>query len=140
MKAGRSRGFVSAIIVILAVAWLVAANHCALATVQNSAEPAAEHSRCHSEKEESEPLGHSKLCCAALAAPLPHALAAPAIHLRELQPAWSSQAVRDQASPDQPVLVVDFAGDTGPPQHSLNFALLVLNRSLFSHAPPRVLA
>jgi hypothetical protein len=75
----------------------------------------------------------------ALAAPVPSAIAAPAVHLQELQPAWL-QAARVEASAEAPILAVDFASDTGPPRGALSFALLILNRSLLAHAPPHFVA
>jgi len=139
MNPGSSFRLVSAAIGIIAVAWLFAANHCALVAVQKSETPPAEHASCHSEQRNSAPIDHSNSCCEALAAPLPPLLAAPAIHLKELKLAWFP-APRTEASPEAPILVVGYAAQTGPPPNSLSFALLVLNRSLLSHAPPRLAA
>jgi hypothetical protein len=135
-KLRQSRGFAVAIITTVAVAWLFASNHCALAAVES---PAKEHAGCHSDKGASQPLGHSTQCCKALAAPVPNAIAAPAVHLQELQPAWL-QAARVEASAEAPILAVDSASDTGPPRGALGFALLILNRSLLAHAPPHFVA
>jgi hypothetical protein len=138
-KFRQSRGLAVAIVTTVAVAWLFASNHCALAAVESPAKLAAEHACCHSNKGASQLPGHPTQCCKALAAPVPNAIAAPTVHLQELQPAWF-QAARVQASADAPILDVDFASDTGPPRGALSFALLVLNRSLLAHAPPYFVA
>ena len=128
-KFRQSRAFAVTIITTVAVAWLFASNHFALAAVESPTELASEHPCCHSDKGASQPLGHAIQCCRALAAPVPNAIAAPAVNLQELQPAWL-QAARVEASVQAPILAVDFASDTGPPRGALSFALLILNRSL----------
>jgi hypothetical protein len=138
-KFRQSRGFAATIIAIIAVAWLFASNHCALAAVESLAKPASGHACCHSAKEASQRPGQAKQCCEALAAPVPTAIAAPAVHLHELQPVWL-KAARVEASAESPILAVDFASDTGPPGGALSFALLILNRSLLAHAPPHFVA
>jgi hypothetical protein len=135
MNFRQSRGFAAAVIAIVAVAWFFASNHCALAAVENLAKPGSEHACCRSDKGAAQAPGHAVQCCEALAAPVPNAIAAPAVHLQELQPAWL-QAARVEASTEAPILAVDFASDTGPPRGALSFALLILNRSLLAHAPP----
>jgi hypothetical protein len=139
MKFRQSRAFAVAIITTIAVAWLFASNHCALAAVESPTKPASQHVCGHSDKGTSQPLGHSTQCCKVLTAPVPNAIAAPAVHLHELQPAWF-QAARVEASAEAPILAVDFASDTGPPRGALSFALLILNRSLLAHAPPHFVA
>jgi hypothetical protein len=124
---------------IIGLAWLVAAHHCALAAIQKSGRLEAEHASCHSQEQDSEPLGHHDSCCKALAAPLPHLLVAPTIQLKELKLAWLS-AVRIEAPVEANFSPGGYTAHTGPPRNSLSFALLVLNRSLFSHAPPRPIA
>jgi hypothetical protein len=136
IKLRQRRGFAVTIITTVAVAWIFASNHCALAAVESLAKPASEHACCHSEKGESQPRGYAMQCCKALAAPVPNAIAAPAVQLQELQPAWL-QAGRVEASIEASILAIDFASDIGPPPDALSFALLILNRSLLAHAPPR---
>jgi hypothetical protein len=138
-KFRQSRRLVVAIITTVAVAWLFASNHCALAAVESAARPASEHARCHSDKGASQLPGHSIQCCKALAAPVPNAIAAPTVHLQELQPAWLP-AARVETSAEAQILAIDFASDTGPPRGALSFALLILNRSLLAHAPPYFVA
>jgi hypothetical protein len=135
MKLRQSRGFAVTIITTVALAWISASNHCALAVVRTLAKPAFEHACCHSDKGASQPSGHAMQCCKALAAPVPNAIAAPAVQLQELHPAWL-QAARVEASATAPILAIDFASDIGPPRGALSFALLILNRSLLAHAPP----
>ena len=138
-KFRQSRGFAVTIITTVAVAWFFASNHCALAAVERLAKPTSEHACCHSDRGESEPSSRVVQCCKALAAPVPNAIAAPAVHLQELQPAWL-HAARVEASAEAPILAVDTASDTGPPRGALGFALLILNRSLLAHAPPHFVA
>jgi hypothetical protein len=133
MKIGQSRGFAAVVIAIMAIAWFFASNHCALAAVKGAGKPDVEHACCHSEQGASQSLPLQ--CCKALAAPVPHATVAPAVCLQELQPAWI-QAHRVEAAEVSMVIVFD----TGPPQGSITFAVLVLNRSLLSHAPPYFVA
>jgi hypothetical protein len=138
-KFRQSRGFAVAIITTLVVAWLFASNHCALAAVENPATSASDHACCHSDKGTSQLPGQTVQCCKALAAPIPDALAAPAVHLQELKPAWL-QGAQIEASSEASILAVDFASETGPPRNALSFALLILNRSLLAHAPPHFVA
>ncbi|MGA7216570.1 MAG: hypothetical protein WBX20_20390 [Terrimicrobiaceae bacterium] len=134
MKFRQSRRFAVAVIAILAVAWLFASNHCALA----AAEPASEHLCCHSDKAPRHP-GSSMPCCKALAAPIPNAIVAPEVPWGELQPVWL-RAAQVVAPAETPILAVALAIDSGPPRRALSFALLILNRSLLSHAPPHFVA
>ena len=138
-KFRQSRAFAVAIITPVILAWIFASNHCALAVVESLAKAASEHVCCHSDKDAPQLPGYSTQCCKALAAPVPNAIAAPAVHLQELQPAWL-QAARAEASAEAPILAVGFPTDTGPPRGVLSFALLILNRSLLAHAPPHFVA
>jgi hypothetical protein len=134
MKIRHSRGFAGMVVVTMAVAWFFAANHCALAAVESLGKQNAEHACCHSDQGTTEPFPTQ--CCKALAAPVPQATVAPAVHLDELQPAWI-QASRVQVAAEISMVV---AFDTGPPRRSTSFAVLVLNRSLLAHAPPGLVA
>jgi hypothetical protein len=134
MKIRQSRGFAGVVIVTMAVAWIFAANHCALAAVQSLGKQNIEHVCCHSDQGATEPVPTQ--CCKALAAPVPQATVAPAVHLDEFQPVWL-QASRVQVAAE--ILTV-VAFDTGPPRRSTSFAVLVLNRSLLAHAPPVLVA
>ena len=138
-KFRQSRAFAVAIITPVILAWIFASNHCALAVVESLAKAASEHACCHSDKEAPHPLGSSTQCCEALAAPVPNAIAAPAVHWQELQPAWL-QTERAEGSAGVPISALDFAPNTGPPLRALTFALLILNRSLLAHAPPHFVA
>jgi hypothetical protein len=134
-KFRQSRGLAVTIMATVATAWLFASNHCVLAAVQSPSKPASEHACCHSDNGASQPPGYGVQCCKALAAPVPNAITAPAVHLQELQPAWFQYA-----SAEAPILTVGAAFDTGPPRGSLSFAVLIWNRSLLAHAPPRFIA
>jgi hypothetical protein len=132
MKIRQSRGFAGVVIVMMTVAWFFAANHCALAVVESLGKQSTEHGCCHSDQGTAFPTQ----CCKALAAPLPQATVAPAVHLDELQPAWI-QASRVRVAAEKSMVVAD---DTGPPRRATSFAVLVLNRSLLAHAPPGLVA
>ena len=134
MKIRQSRGFEGVVIVMMAVAWFCAANHCALAAVQSLEKKNAKHACCHSDQGTAQHFPTQ--CCKALAAPVPQATIAPAVHLDECQPV-SLQASRVQIAAELPIVV---AVDTGPPRRSTSFAVLVLNRSLLAHAPPVLVA
>jgi hypothetical protein len=134
MKIRQSRGFVGVVIVTMAVAWFFAANHCALAVVESLGKQNTEHGCCHSDQGTAQQFPTQ--CCKALAAPVPQATVAPAVHLDELQPAWI-QASRVQVATEISMVV---AFETGPPPRSTSFAVLVLNRSLLAHAPPVLVA
>ena len=134
MKIRQSRGFAGVVIVTMAVAWFIAANHCALAALQSLGKQNTEHTCCHSNQGTTAPVPTQ--CCKALAAPVPQATVAPVVHLDEFQPAWI-QASRVQVAAEISMVV---AFDTGPPRRSISFAVLVLNRSLLAHAPPVLVA
>ena len=134
MKIRQSRGFAGVVIVTMAVTWFFAANHCALAVVESLGTQNTEHGCCHSDQGTAQQFPTQ--CCKALAAPVPQATVAPAVHLDELQPAWI-QASRVQVAAEISMVV---AFDTGPPRRSTSFAVLVLNRSLLAHAPPVLVA
>jgi hypothetical protein len=134
MEIRRSRGFAAAVIATMAIAWIFAANHCALATFESLGKQNTEHACCHSDQGTAQQFPTQ--CCKALAAPVPQATVAPAVHLDELQPAWI-QASRVQVAAEISMVV---ACDTVPPRRSTSFAVLVLNRSLLAHAPPGLAA
>jgi hypothetical protein len=134
MKIRQSRGFAGVVIVTMAVAWFFAADHCALAVLESLVKQSTEHGCCHSDQGTAQHFPTQ--CCKALAAPLPQATVAPAVHLDELRPAWI-QASPVQVAAEKSMVV---AGDTGPPRTSTSFAVLVLNRSLLAHAPPGLVA
>ena len=133
MKIRQSRGFAGVVVATMAFAWFIAANHCALAAVESLTKRDANHACCHSDQGAPQPFAAQ--CCKALAAPVPQTTVAPMLHLHELQPAWI-QALRVEAAAEVSIAVVD----TGPPRGFTSFAVLVLNRSLLAHAPPRVVA
>jgi len=127
----QSRWVSATIAAVIAMAWLGASNHCALAAVERAAKAA--HACCHeSDQGQPQQAPKSTQCCEAFSVPLPDQAAAPVAHLHELQPAWV------ESSAPQPVnrcAACREFHDTGPPG-AASFAETVLNRSLLAHAPP----
>ena len=133
---GQLRRFASVfLLAVVAPAWFLASNHCALTAMENPRID-GRHDCCHSEKEPAQSKGQSARCCEDLAAPMPVAAAAPALHLKEL-PLYCAGQIEPLVAAS---LAVGFSEGAGPPQGVPCFAVLVLNRSLLSHAPPRSLA
>jgi len=113
------------------LAWFSASNHCALSALR--LEKKSEHACCQTEKPVETP-SCSLQCCDSLFAALPQAVAAPALSLQELAPAWLEPAAE---APRAHFVSTGLSLDTGPPP-SVSFAILVLNRSILVHAPPFV--
>jgi hypothetical protein len=120
--------------VIFAVlaALFFASNHCSFAALA----AADEHACCH--RTDEVPAQQSMTeCCQGLNAPLPAVAEVPSVQLHVVLPAWDIvepllPSARDVAG------LSEHAG-YGPPG-VLAFAELVLQQSLFSHAPPFVVA
>ncbi len=129
-KLRQSRAHLMTIVAVVIAAWLVASNHCALATLASEPD---DHACCHSEKGETTPA-HDVQCCDSLTVPTPENAVAPVVHLTELMPAWQPASFF-LSSDLLPELLEVPAPNTGPPG-SESFAILVLNRSLLAHAPP----
>ena len=119
---------------VVALSWLVASNHCALAALENSQKAA--HACCH-ERGKTDPQPQSAIqCCDTFHVTVPALVTAPETQLHALEPAWA------EASPIAVAALLECRvafSATGPPR-ALGFVELVLNRSLLSHAPPRFVA
>jgi hypothetical protein len=117
------------------LSWLVATNHCAFAMMRPTAAAGAMHARCHScpAPAKQAPMNGTRECCQAIkGAPVPEKAGEKfesqvALELFALLPAL----VLPSPDPAPDVLVFDH----GPPR-AVSFAESVLQRSLFSHAPP----
>ena len=135
-----TRFFSAAVSLVALAAWLVAANHCALASVLPApAEAASEHSHCGSSDEapaEQERGGEcdGSKCCKSLSAPTP-GFAKSLVSCDAALLLASDYVGTDFRSPgtlhEAPLCELD----TGPPVLP-SFAELVLQRSLLAHAPP----
>lgn len=129
----------SAVIIVLmsAVAWLAISNHCALAVLRPAADALAIHARCHSDSPSpAKKTNDEELpCCKVLRATIASNLAAPA----DLQ--TGVMRTQDFITAELLTLGEDHVQplpeeiDTGPPFAS-SYAELILQRSLFAHAPP----
>jgi hypothetical protein len=121
------------------VAWFVISNHCALA-VAISPPMAAQHTHCHGgQPQPSQKGGDEQLpCCKVLRATVSKTITLSG----SIDRLWQSN---DYAKIVDLISVTDFECevistefDTGPPL-ALSFAELILQRSLLSHAPPRLI-
>jgi hypothetical protein len=132
----QARWFSATIVCAVAVAWLVASNHCAFATIAAHSARAA-HACCHDEDAPHPAAPQAMQCCDTLKASLPAQAVVPAAALHELLPAW----VEMEALP-RLVAVEGFRAmpATGPPPRAESFAEIVLNRSLPALAPPGFVA
>jgi hypothetical protein len=130
----QSRWISTLLVAVIAFAWIVASNHCALAAIEGMRKPA--HACCREGAQSHLPPMAAMQCCDTLHATIFVPAAAPEGQLHALQPAWLEIAA---------VLFSELARPraefhaTGPPR-ALGFAEIVLNRSLLSHAPPRFVA
>jgi hypothetical protein len=137
MTALRQARWLSAVVTcVAAFAWLVAANHCAFATIAAHSAKTA-HACCHDEDgqhDQSLPaFPQSMQCCDTLKAAVPVQAVAPAVSLYELQPAWIESENLPNLAAAQSLVI---APATGPPPRAETFVEVVLNRSLLAHAPP----
>jgi hypothetical protein len=120
------------LLAVFTPAWILASNHCALRAMESS-RITGRHDCCHSEREPAQSKGQSARCCEDLAAPMPSAAAAPVLPLKELRVNFAALIEQQVAAS----LTVGFSEGAGPPRATPCFAVLVLNRSLPAHAPPR---
>jgi hypothetical protein len=129
----------SAVIIVLlsAVAWLAISNHCALAVLRPAAETLAIHAHCHgnspspAKKSSDEELP----CCKVLRATIAKDAANVQSPIKLAQPTHYPAAVETVSSHSLQRPGISNELDTGPPFVS-SFAELILQRSLFAHAPP----
>jgi hypothetical protein len=126
------RWFSATIACAIAVAWLLATNHCAFATIAAHSAKAA-HACCHEEDAPHPSAPQSMQCCDALKASLPAQAVVPAASLSALLPDWTATEVLPRL-----VAVENLRATpaTGPPPRAESFAEIVLNRSLPALAPP----
>jgi hypothetical protein len=118
------------LVAVIALAWLAASNHCALAALVDLRK--ASHACCHETDPGGQPPQSTMQCCNTFHVTVPAPAALPAVQLHALRPAWLEAS-------SIPVIVsmpacAEFCA-TGPPR-ALGFAETILNRSLLSHAPP----
>ncbi len=131
--------FPGALSLLLAAAWLLASNHCAVAALaqQYSAKATHEHCAGHagdSEEPQKDNGCDDQNCCKSLTAPAV-ALAKSPVSFDQFDfvAADYLAAILPGHSDLHPA--VAFELDTGPPEAS-SFAVTVLQRSLLAHAPP----
>jgi hypothetical protein len=119
------------VILALAAAWVVASNHCALASLTPQK---GGHACCAGDLPQARETMTS--CCEDLAAPLPVGAHVPVGSLHVLFVAWMEPG---EWKVSVPVRSVDRFPSHGPPG-AMAFAEQVLNRSLLAHAPPFVVS
>ena len=131
------RMFRAPVVLVAALAWFAISNHCALAALEGPGKMSAAHS-CHSMSAEHAPAkdknDNSVECCKVLRATLAlsknlvaHDSSIFALHSYLIGLISLPQQARHNC-----ILAL---GDTGPP-FARSFSETVLQRSLFSHAPP----
>ncbi len=140
MPHGKSRWIFSSrristfLVAIIALAWLGASNHCALAALEGVR--SASHACCREDGKPAPKSQSTMQCCDTFNLTIPATVAAPVGPLHALRPAWL------EVSP-LPIAACTRSGSefhaTGPPR-VFGFAETVLNRSLLSHAPPHFVA
>jgi hypothetical protein len=128
----QARWFATMVTCVAAVAWLVASNHCAVATLATFAK--ADHSCCHKAPPASPQP--STECCEAFNVPIPDSAAAPVVHFSELKPAWIEEL--EIAMPRASFVPV-LERATGPPPACQPLEIL-LGRCIPAHAPPSFVA
>jgi len=128
----RSRWTAAVIALATMAAWLVASNHCAIASLQPPAK--AGHACCHEKDAGPKPVApRSMECCDVSNVPVPVQAIAPAGQFFEL-PAIAEDALADFSPAHLRDAAVATRAHDPPPAAS--FAETVLNRSLLAHAPP----
>jgi hypothetical protein len=126
----RHRWVAGAITLMIAGAWLLASNHCAIAATKSFTSPA--HACCHEKPAGKSSAPVSTQCCAAFSVPVPEHLAAPVADLHVLKPAWmAAHAIPITAA--EPSRFSFFAH--APPEAGGWFRT-VLTRCMPAHAPP----
>ncbi len=133
------RFFPTALSLLLAAAWLLASNHCAVAALaqQHSAKATHEHCGGHggdSRQPQKDNGCDDQNCCKSLSAPAVALAKSPVSFDRyDFVAADYLTAILPGHSDLHPAVVCEF--DTGPPE-AYSFAVSVLQRSLLAHAPP----
>ena len=127
------------IIAISICSWISISNHCALAVIPSRA--AIVQSACpfhshHASNRDGKKKTAAQPCCKILRATVAIPVKTPALailHMSGVDPGFGELVIFTPAK----VLIRLDALDTGPPG-AFSFAELILQRSLFSHAPPFV--
>ena len=132
---------VSAIVIVLlsGVAWLAISNHCVLSTlIASKTRSVAPMMHCHGSQQPgpSRKSGDEEMpCCKVLRATVAKDLAVVPGLIKLAQPTDYPKAVEIVWLSSLPAGGIVNEFDTGPPFIS-SFAELILQRSLFAHAPP----
>jgi hypothetical protein len=121
-------------VAILFVSWLAISNHCVLAVITNQAKPVQSACPFHSKPVKPQPAPAGIQCCKILRAITTATAKAVAHALVDLPHVDLAFAPLICFAPAKFSFVVP-AFDTGPPG-ATSFAELVLQRSIFAHAPP----
>ncbi|MEO5721057.1 MAG: hypothetical protein ABIR71_06265 [Chthoniobacterales bacterium] len=134
-----SRFFPGALSLLLAAAWLLASNHCAVAALvqQHSAKATHEHCAGHTTDSGKKGKDHGcddQNCCKSLAAPAVALAKSPVVFDQfKFIAADYFPAILPGRNDLHSTVVLEL--DTGPPG-ACSFAESVLQRSLLAHAPP----
>lgn len=128
-----SRRISTLLVAVVALAWLLASNHCALAALAGLKKPP--HACCHEDSPGRQSQGAMQ-CCNTFHVTVPVHVGAPEAALHMLRPAWLETSAVPASGP---VRGCENSLANAPPR-ALGFAETILNRSLLSHAPPHFAA
>jgi pimeloyl-ACP methyl ester carboxylesterase len=128
----RCRWTAALVAFVTMAAWMVASNHCAIASLESPAKAA--HACCQEKTPGQSPAApQSTPCCEAFNVPVPEHVSVPAGHFFELPVALEQTLASLISLPSRDVVAPVRAHD---PPRAPSFAETVLNRSLLAHAPP----
>ena len=124
-------------VAIAICSWIAVSNHCAFAAVATEIDKAQTecpfHSKPAKQKEQSSQVQCCKILRAVVFAKTKDWARNDAKFSDANFPVQAGAFVVYSSRPVAPLLL-----DTGPPRHAFSFAELILQRSLFTHAPPFV--
>ena len=134
VKRQRLKAGAGGIVLVAGVAWFAISNHCALAVFTPTPSAVAIHAHCHgATSEPGEKSNEEEVpCCKVLRATITASIEVPP---------HQQTGVQDFAATELLLLEEDHVRplpeeiDTGPP-FARSYAELILQRSLFAHAPP----
>lgn len=138
MRRARDKAIRMSVVLTTIVAWLSISNHCALGSlVAAKTQCAMAQMHCHaSQPSPAKKSSEEEMpCCKVLRATLAKDPTVDPGFIKFAQPTDYPKAVESVWSSSLPHAVIGNELDTGPPFVS-SFAELILQRSLFAHAPP----
>jgi hypothetical protein len=135
IEANMKSGARGAIVVVAICSWFAISNHCAFAALATKTDAASHGCPFHSKPAKQEKQSTGAQCCKILRAVSPVATKSWARDDAKLSGADGYNSQRALAIASSQTTPVPLSLDTGPPGVR-SFAELILQRSLFAHAPP----